>query len=139
MQPGFNRPDADAGDARNFFQWKILKEMQQQRRTLGRRQLRQCLHELRCFLLANKQLPRIIHVVGQRRQLLVVGRQLAVALAPMLDAFLVRDAKEPASEPVIVAQSADVTDGAMKVSWTMSKLVASLRTNSKTYAYNGNS
>jgi hypothetical protein len=29
----------------------------------------------------------------------------------MLDAFLVRDAKEPASEPVIVAQSADVTDG----------------------------
>src|SRR4051812_47155543 len=108
MQARFHSPDRNAGYPGNFFQRKILHEMQQENRTLRQRQLIQEFHELSLLFLANEQFVRGAFELNRRADNLITQHFFTRPLSPALDALLMRNAEEPASEFRVLAQTAEV-------------------------------
>src|SRR6266404_1119354 len=111
MQSRFHRAGLRASDGADFFDGKVLEEMQQQNRTLRWRQLIEQCHKLGFLFLADEQVCRTVLEFGRGRSHFLKRVCFATASAPALNTFLMGDAKEPASEPVVVAQAVDVSRG----------------------------
>src|SRR5581483_7027744 len=88
--------------------------MQQQHRTLRQWQLVQQIHKFSFLLAADEKIVRRIIKFIRRFWNFIEQQFFAAAFAPELNNFLIRDAKEPASEFFIVAQAVDVFDGSDK-------------------------
>src|SRR3569833_3586176 len=111
MQSRFYGADGNASDAGDFLERKFLDEVQQQHGALRWRQLIQQTHKLGLLFLANKQIVRRGFELNRCIGEFVAQHFLASPLAPALDAFLVRNAEEPAPEFCVLAQAADVAHG----------------------------
>src|SRR5438046_2567405 len=83
--------------------------MEQQHGALRQRQTVQQSHELSLLLLPDEQIGRVVALeVGRRSSEFFQQRFFAALFAPPLNALLVRDAKKPTAEVLVVTQAADV-------------------------------
>jgi hypothetical protein len=111
MQSRFHRAELRFRDARDFFERKIIDEVQQQHGPLRQRQSVQQFHKFSFLLAANQQFIWTVFKSTRRFGNFFAQHFVAALFAPALDAFLVRDAEKPASEFPVIAQAADVPDG----------------------------
>jgi len=109
MHPRLHGADVCFRYARYFFERKILDVVQQQDGSVWQRQFIQQSHKYSLLFAPNEQIVRAIFKFIRRIRNVI--QQQFRSLAPALDDFLMRDAKEPTAEFGVFAQAADVPDG----------------------------
>ena len=108
MQPGFNGADLCFGNAGDFFEGKVFDEVQQQHGTLRQRQFIEQAHKFGLLFVADEKIVGTFDAFVGSIGNFVEQDFFAAFFPPEQEAFLVRDAKEPASKLIVLAQAADV-------------------------------
>src|SRR6185369_4773220 len=88
--------------------------MKQQHGALSEWQPAERLHEFSFLFGADEQIERVRIGLGRNGREIFEEFFVAVLLSPSLNAFLMRDAKKPTAELLIVAQAAEVRHGTDK-------------------------
>ena len=109
MQARFDGTEFGFGDFGDLSQAEIFQVMQEQNRTLRRRQLVDQGQKFNRLLLADKEVGgAIFPSLGWFGQLL---DPILRPFTPALDDFLMGDAEEPAAKAVVLPQVAQMFDG----------------------------